>query len=143
MTQAEKLEALANKATENGFNDIHGGYKVTASYNQAGSVSLKYWAATGAMFRSDQFSIFDHNFARALFGEELIEIDKMLTEMGNKFPVKQSACCYHLQQAVISDDSIDYMYKAVFEGVPTINGVPLNTPQGKAEEKRIEVFRNE
>jgi hypothetical protein len=53
--------------------------------------------------------LYNHDFAKALWGENMVQIDTMFTEMGNKFPVKQAAWQYHLQQMVITDDPIAYL----------------------------------
>jgi hypothetical protein len=113
MTQAEKLEALVRGAVGNGYaNDyrwrVFNGRLINEDDDYAHSAPL----------------IFDHDFARALFGEGEprkyngfnLETGKMLTEeeKARYLPKQQPLWQSHLQQAVISEDPIDYMYKAVF-----------------------------
>lgn len=54
--------------------------------------------------------IFNHDFARALFGEREFYPDGELT-LG---ALRNAGFEYHLQQAVVSKDPMGYMYGAVF-----------------------------
>lgn len=60
--------------------------------------------------------IFNHDFAKALFGEtRLIEETTKGTKTG-RFVLFDQDWQYHLQQAVIDDNPIDYLYKQAIEG---------------------------
>lgn len=100
MTQAEKLEALVQRAMQNGW-DFR-----TYSYEGRDEWPTFY-------LDSEQYSpadiLFDLGFARALFGSKIGNyLNKVLGE------VVDPEWKYHLQQAVISKDPIDYYYKEVF-----------------------------
>jgi hypothetical protein len=58
----------------------------------------------GSFTTTTETVIFSHEFARALFGEGHHEDDEY----------QPYNWTYHLQQAVISDNPIKYMYEAVF-----------------------------
>ncbi|HEU5187927.1 MAG TPA: hypothetical protein VFT87_05510 [Candidatus Saccharimonadales bacterium] len=102
MTDAQKLEALVRRAKELGAeSEALGAY-----YDLEGrGVSVDILARA---------ILFDAPVARALFGE----CTDTMTVQNNSLNVKQvidmNGWRYHLQQAVISKDPIDYMYKAVF-----------------------------
>lgn len=117
MTQAEKLEALVRRAIEGGFSfgkQYYGQYIGTAEpavllFKVPDDTLRMPWAVP---------LLADHDFARALFGEE----PKRRYDLyeGNGYSADEAGQVdllnfqYHLQQAVISSDPIDYMYKAVF-----------------------------
>lgn len=63
--------------------------------------------------------IFNKDFARALFGDGMIEVYGGLWTKGMPSPTtielnQVPACDHHRQQAVISDNPIDYYYREVF-----------------------------
>jgi hypothetical protein len=105
MTDAQKLEALITRAIEGGWDDVllnlevwspHLRKLVTESYEQFDERPI------------DAF-LFNHKFAKALFGEE--RMPWIASDLRQHPPVKWQ---FHLQQAVIADDPIDYMYGVVF-----------------------------
>lgn len=99
MTQADKLEALVQRARSNGWD--------MAAYAD--------WAqgATHLVHGTNWYALtFNHDFARALFGEKP-EYEMDLYSPDN-YQLNLNCWEWHLQQAVISDDPIDYMYSVVF-----------------------------
>lgn len=90
LTQDEKLEALVNKAFENGW---HGSVV---------SPDIEFFP---------EHWIFQHKFAKALFGEELGPWKKYA-----HCEHRKTAWRYFLQEAVISEDPIGYFYEMVFGG---------------------------
>lgn len=99
MTDAQKLEALIQRAIEGEFNFDHWRRRNRLAEGEKPNGDV------------ETSLIFNHDFARALFGdtwtsENCQEVS--YEEMDYK-PWE-----YHLQQAVISDNPIDYMYQAVF-----------------------------
>lgn len=109
MTQAEKMEALVQRAIERGFKHW--------SFSNALPGKELDVAADGGVSEYD--ILFNHDFARALFGEDKIEVYGGLWTKGIPKPTtielhQVDAYLHHLQQAVISKDPIDYMYKVVF-----------------------------
>jgi hypothetical protein len=123
MTQAEKLEALVNSVVEHGF--ISKNFAWISEDKQA---LLGYW------FTADNYKavIFNHDFARALFGEKFVclndgrDVDqeeamdtpwRVSCEYENgDYGCAVEAFKWQLQQAVVSDDPIGYMYGVVFVG---------------------------
>lgn len=119
MTQAEKLDALVLKAQNQGFDfakshPLFGEYKGVFSKN----TTLMSVDENGERWYSPWPGLlFNHDFARALFGEETILLPKttyFLDGRKDETDVWMVAMDYRLQQAVISNDPIDYMYEAVF-----------------------------
>lgn len=101
MTQSEKLQSLLQKAVDNGWDEFghKGVYKIAHYYPTIYGtiyVCTPYTDKhTYKEFRTQSSSqiIFNHDFAKALFGEDWK---------------------IHIQKAVISEVPIDYLYKAVF-----------------------------
>lgn len=123
MTQAEKFEALVQRAINNGWTwqTFQGRYFP----DYLGERTANHIAITMNDMRLNCL-LFNHVFARALFGEQdAHDSDK---PWNSKYLI-HGACdgdCYggahfsgpvfeyHLMHAVISKDPIDYMYKVVF-----------------------------
>lgn len=105
MTQAEKLEALVQKARELGWSkhDIWMVRENTKGYLKL--IQLPYCAAVEYEWDVEH-KLFNKDFARALFGIAPTDI--------KGFELQMPEFKRQLQQAVISDDPIDYMYRAVF-----------------------------
>ena len=118
MTETDKLSALVERAIENGW--VPDRYDET----ERRSSELNYeFVAIWYDFRSYpenyKLFIFDHDFARALFGDKKIEVYGGAWTKGMSKPTtielhQVPAYLHHLQQAVISTDPIEYMYKEVF-----------------------------
>jgi|ERR1043165_3678226 hypothetical protein len=126
-TQAEKLETLVREATEKGC-------------NKAGSLSMDGWLVAIRDYPNDvdwNALIFNHDFARALFGnfptyvhDGYMRFDKgeevqswlgrsskaLKDEEFTTGALSYSSWQYHVMQALIADDPIGYMYEAVFGG---------------------------
>jgi hypothetical protein len=118
MTQAEKLKALARKAVENGWDGVADSTPGALVFFQIGEIDI--------LARSEEQIIFNHGFARALFGEEYIDIKSGANNKDKVVPAPQGMSDeelkvyywktfeYHLQQAVISKDPVQYFYEQVF-----------------------------
>ena len=116
MTSAQKLEALIEKAVENGWAYwLHEGVATFEIRSPTDMLEPLVRVRLGKHSQQVNYQvnyqqiIFNHGFARALFGEE---------QIGDKYPMcehRKVAWRHHLQKAVISDDPIRYMYWAVFE----------------------------
>lgn len=113
MTQSEKLKALIERAILKGWN-VEGEFEhirptlddeliVTFSYRNRGFV------------HSVTSIIFNHDFARALFGKQIDPDIFPPSSIGLNQAYRNSGWQHHLQQAVIADSPIDYMYKEVLE----------------------------
>lgn len=134
MTNAQKLEALVRKAIENGWPVPWMDFNLPKYDDYGVEDSGDRWPYPAILF--------NHDFARALFGEEemffgVMELGSEETEIVARifrqprwftledvkkhrpvrevFYTRMPMCDYHLQQAVISKNPIDYMYKAVFD----------------------------
>lgn len=94
MTNQEILQTAIQKAIDGGWKDIESRERAIDGYKQGGVYGL----------------IFNHDFAKSLFGDEVIcgycGVDCVLDHhYDNKFENWQ----YHLQQLVISDDVFKYL----------------------------------
>ncbi len=100
MTDAEKLEPLLRRA----------GIMPSMPYN-ASDWPIKEYAEYAVRNGVEAAILYNHDFARALFGEE--ERDDCPACGYDAFycaPIWQ----WHLSRAVVSDNPIDYIYEAVF-----------------------------
>lgn len=124
MTQQEKLQALIEKAIENKWD-----------YLLLDSLEYNPWTKQIVEETYEQYDsrpvysfIFNYDFAKALFGEQDMPPSKTGYE-GTALPDNYNyysfdaaeeiqyvgpSWQYHLQQAVISEDPIDYMYQEMF-----------------------------
>lgn len=113
MTQAEKLEALVRRAGGNGWLDVRPCLEQLAHTPDFGLVTFY------------PLVIFNHDFARALFGEENTHSQKPWSDDYSIHGACDGDCYggahfdgpvfeYRLMHAVISNNPIDYMYEAVF-----------------------------
>jgi hypothetical protein len=128
MITSPQLTRLCQYAIEHGFKNlnrkeipINAGTSIWASHNGAGSISLKLYANRSLVY-SDQFSMYDKDFARALFGDgerrTYLLVDqktRMLTRdaEGVTFAYEWA---YRIAMAVLQDDAIEYYHKKVFHG---------------------------
>lgn len=106
-TSTQKLEALVKRAIEKGWSPSMDASRPWTVEDVLGWYNMLTISRAWDEDNWKKF-IFSHDFARALFGEEMV---------AKKYPMcehSKPAYQYNLQQAVISDDPIDYMYKAVF-----------------------------
>lgn len=113
MTDAEKLEALVRRAVESGYEDKPN--FLTQKHIEAERRRVGWYLQE----RSPTDILFNHDFARALFGDKqyvayqyhnrLDRKDERLIESGI-YPIWK----WHLVRAVSHNNPIDYMYKAVF-----------------------------
>ena len=107
MSDKSILEKAIQKAIDGGWT-IHnlGHYVVddTATFIRFDNFDIesKNWHAPVTVIKQTETLIFDHDFAKALWGEEPI------TEYYPS-PVSRSAFAHHLQQMVISEDPIRYL----------------------------------
>lgn len=146
MTQAEKLEALIQKAVDGGWKpgwstDILNFKLQSSLVTEEITLSWNYrpeWAKDDNNYCytvSLASIIFDHDFARALFPEDITYVHSGYERYAKGRDVQSwlgpakeaikdddfmtgaisyTTSQYHLQQAVISKDPIGYMYKEVF-----------------------------
>lgn len=103
MTRAEKLEALVGRANEN-----------TSDHEWQWPVwHVKHGDCAWAKSKNAVYILlFDHDFARALFGD-VFPAGTYESNSALPWPIKYWQ--YQLQQAVISKDSITYFYEQVFK----------------------------
>lgn len=120
MTTNAKITELCRYAIDHGFTNLPAdtlpGVTIWATYNGYGTVTMKLYRAN-QMFYSRQFSLFDHDFARALFSDEpamFAAQNIKKDETGDVYMAGISWAEYHMQVAVISDDPIKTMHEAVF-----------------------------
>lgn len=126
MSDAEKLEALVRRATDSGWKSPWEEYHYPLVYTESG-----VWPHSDSeYFTSIKDIIFNHDFARALFGDDPIYVvqarkfyrgtrinDRQSESNEDKdfsYSVSMTEDLWHVQQAAISEDRIGYMYKAVF-----------------------------
>lgn len=110
MTDQEKLEALLQKAIDGGWELPHEAYDWEVRPNDM----IRFTSIDdetqdpGTWYMPLEQLIFNHEFAKALFGDEpgLGAIPGYIDDAPN--------WQYHLMLAVVSDNPIDYMYQAVF-----------------------------
>ena|SRR5687768_10370284 len=105
MTNNDKLKALIDKAIEGGWHDVGTFYRdgqMTTYVDQNTAYAL----------------IFNHNFAKALFGEP-VTIHPTDTSHGvllnGVFEMTTLGWKDHLKRAVVSEDPISYMYGVVYD----------------------------
>jgi hypothetical protein len=115
MTNAEILEKAIHKAIDNGLPMRHEKlksfkyYKIEVDgYTEDSSVygNIVQYSSGERRIEREWFSIeeliYNHEFAKALFGEKEVEY------LGMKMPLSK-AWEWHLQQMVVSDDPIRYL----------------------------------
>ena len=105
MNDTEKLTKIIDKAVRNGYQNYwmeETGWKVIEDGND-------FWITCGISTTLDiEKIIFDHSFAKAYFGEE--DIDWAGSIMGISWHKQQSSWKHHLQQLVLADNRIEYLY---------------------------------
>ena len=112
MTQSEKLEALLNRAVSNGWK-VEGEFKhIRKTLDDELIVTFTYKHRD--FIHSAASIIIDHEFAKALFGNEMYWTAHPGKSGYKRNEFEIPAYKMHLQQAVIAPDPIDYMYKEVF-----------------------------
>lgn len=113
MSESKILEAAIQKAIDNGWEALPlVGAEEWGEFSRAEKEYVcNNLIDIGRNKKSQGYPIiiFGHDFAKALWGEELIKIDDIITEIGNKYPYMQIAFEYRLQQMVIADDPIKYL----------------------------------
>lgn len=110
-----RLYKLCVFAVRNNFDDLASRFgpsdTLIASYNGAGSISLKLFARSNALLYTRQFSLFDAGFALALFG---VDWPNGPGGKGSGFEIVPRFKSM-LQNAVLENDAIGYYYKEVFK----------------------------
>lgn len=102
MTEQQILEKAINKAINGGW-----GFDIENVTENPGG--LMVMDKVGVKYTVNDI-VFNKGFAKALWGEEMIELAKHLPN--NYYPKGhgyQAAYLMHLQQLVIADDPIDYL----------------------------------
>lgn len=109
---AKAVDIALNKGWGNVIHNL--GYKpvFTVSYNNAGSVSFRGFSDSGVLVESIQFSLFDKDFAKYVWGN-----NPMYSQQGSTvyFDPLSKAWEIHLQQMVIDVDPINYLGKHLYE----------------------------
>jgi len=133
ITQSQKLEALVQRAIDGGWQRLaNKRWEVIGrdfGYGQESWVIEKLENVEPIWedyYHDKEWAIFNHDFARALFGKGIINNSKEVLRQGDIIEYKDwpAAWQHHLQQAVVSDDPISYMYEAVFGNTSfEVNGV--------------------
>lgn len=127
MTDAQKLQALIQRAIEGEWSEdrhfgrIDKGTKFYDYYPEDKCVSLRLDEYRTCDIQLAEL-LFNHSFAKALFGEETITVARAKRDVKPGFvttddvyePYPIECFKYHLQQAVIAESAIDYMYQAAF-----------------------------
>jgi len=127
LTQSEKLEALVKRAIEDGWKPVEKEFewRVIDTY-PAPFLSIMIAIVDTSAFDGNNVVekkltvndiIFNHDFAKALFGEQDHDLFVIgTTGNGEHTTVNHPmpSCDYHLQHAVMAPNPIDYMYDEVF-----------------------------
>lgn len=95
MSNQEILEKALRKAIDGGWDRLI----VVTFYNDLDGTTAEYIEPI----------IFNHDFAKALWGEEIIEEFPFASEGSYKYSERQVAWKKHLQQMVVADDPIKYL----------------------------------
>lgn len=115
MNQAEILSRAFKKAVERGWVDLdHGLTDSNAEWGMPYNDGYIYFA------RDEYFSIkdviFNHDFAKALWGDGLIHYlngkwrtDSVPSKLSSRTPFVYEMWEYHLMKMVIADDPIEYL----------------------------------
>lgn len=112
MTDSQKLEEIIKTAIERGW-DCPIGCKFV-KYHSEFSDYIDFTSTYQKLYSEHLFAVlFNHDFAKAYFGEELLN-DKTLyfdegaeTKSENNY---STAWAYHLQQCVLAENPISYYY---------------------------------
>lgn len=126
MTTQQKLEALVQKA-------VDGGFSFNKILGLSEDVDIEWWVEdedpsnpfivcrdrslgelSWLVEMSKESLIFNHDFAKALWGKERISTFPWAEDGNFKYETKLEAWMHHLQQMVIADNPIDYAYNSVF-----------------------------
>jgi hypothetical protein len=113
MTNQEILTKAVEKAIKNGYGHYNSkdrdestqSHNRIVSYNYAGSITVKDFAKSGALIYTEQLSLFDPDFAKALWGESLLKATLWDVQETHELPAWQ----LHLMLMVIADDPIQYL----------------------------------
>jgi hypothetical protein len=112
--QLDELEALLLKAMQNGYMDGMDSYSFVDG-------KVHFGSGDRVAVLSVQDILFNHRFARALFKDSKIptELEGITPILGlyqgdRRIKFLGEPAMFHLQNAVVSEFPIDYMYKAVF-----------------------------
>ena len=112
MTHQEILQAAIEKAIENGWDSIRG-MKVQGIRKTPTHRYVKLTVNDDGMVGGEEFAheeiIYNHDFAKALWGEINVGTGTDTTLGGMDYPDEAPAWQHHLQQMVISDDPIAYL----------------------------------
>ena len=106
MTKEAKFKKIIEKALNNGWDGFDG-----VTINSIEDIDdiyfddYNYVIKVSNCYANHMEVIFSHKFAKAIWGEE--KVTGLIGDEYYEYPNWQ----HHLQQAVISDDPIDYYYK--------------------------------
>lgn len=124
MTQAGKLEALVQRAIDRGWEFDNLDKWTWGAIKKTDTVMNNWYYFLITYDGKEQFIdaeriLYDHDFAKALWGDvpnDWREANMICYPAHRSFEKPEAVPLwqYHLQQAVISEDPIGYMYKEVF-----------------------------
>lgn len=117
MTTQEILEKAIQKAIEGGWLEPKKPVKSVVVQTDDGNCYFQLWAGTNDMLWSETWDsveqlIFNHDFAKALWGEKLFD---ELPHLRQSIPDGWTSYApiplwqYHLQNMVLAEDSINYL----------------------------------
>lgn len=116
VTTTDKLQKLIERAINKGW-DVSHKFKIDDdSFEDITIINITFlgdgkWAEWKPQINT---LIFNHDFARALFGEHTETMMVQNNTLNVHQVIDMDGWRYHLQQAVVSKDPIDYMYEQVF-----------------------------
>lgn len=124
MNSADKLTKLIEKAKEQGWKPFS--FDIASVDYRKGKLErnmlITVHASDGeiTIMYNLEAIIFNHDFAKSLFGEGKLDNDDNTSKYDFYEYYESSLGAWydwqvHLQQAVIAEDPIDYMYEAVFK----------------------------
>lgn len=101
MSNQDILERAIRKAIDGGFDLVKCGKEMNFEHFLTGNEENNYFRPAVAMRGYSFGIIFNHDFAKALWGERYEGMDGV--------PDFRSGWPYHLQQMVVADDPIKYL----------------------------------
>ncbi len=127
MTNQQILERAIHKAIDGGWKGVRSSYGTGTSFYYPREELLEWqWNETGRIFHDGEYEdyesvnveaiIFDHDFAKALWGEYEMRVRKAVTTQSEEtmYPVLRPRVVnmgwrHHLQQMVLAEDPIKYL----------------------------------
>ena len=111
MTQTEKLQALLNEAVKKGYKLPFGQMCTVETTVSDLEIWVRFYDDNYVKSVNYQRILFNHDFARALFGDGFASFKFQQVDRKEPNYIFLKEWQGRLQQAVISDNPIDYMYQ--------------------------------